>query len=450
MGEWSSRAWILVIVAGLIVCAAVAASAMYLVISSGATRPIDNMFGDQHLKTTVALVELHKTRYGRYPDALSDLKFIGEWDRIALNSVSYCASEDNNSYFVEVRRGWIGTPRLNEPPQFWQGTGFRQDVGPCRRGAFGLFAAAPAQTGYVISGRVEDPHNLRPEEAILMLGTEKDGGFTSIPVPLRRDGSFVTAPLKPATYVLEVVRTPHSPTKPATVVGFSIVRVTDADVAGVTVTVRPDFAIQGRFRMESDNAAPWPPHISVSAYLALDSAPLLTGTVADGAAGGRFVLRNAFGPRVLRSGYTLPPGHKWWESRVLLDGVDITNVPTDFSTKADGQLEVVFTQHPAVLAATAIDGQGRPVTGAWVVVFASDRTLWQQWAKTTHAEQTVRNGAARMALAAGSYLVRALPSTAFSSRAVALRSIERLAPQATRVELRPRATTSLSLRIDDR
>jgi hypothetical protein len=30
--------------------------------SSGITRPIDNVFGDQHLKTTVALVELHKLR----------------------------------------------------------------------------------------------------------------------------------------------------------------------------------------------------------------------------------------------------------------------------------------------------------------------------------------------------------------------------------------------------
>jgi hypothetical protein len=31
---------------------------------------------------------LHKVRYGKYPDSLSDLKFTGEWDQIALQSVS--------------------------------------------------------------------------------------------------------------------------------------------------------------------------------------------------------------------------------------------------------------------------------------------------------------------------------------------------------------------------
>jgi hypothetical protein len=34
--------------------------------TSGITRPLDNMFGDQVFKTTVALIELHKVRYGKY------------------------------------------------------------------------------------------------------------------------------------------------------------------------------------------------------------------------------------------------------------------------------------------------------------------------------------------------------------------------------------------------
>jgi hypothetical protein len=38
----------------------------------------DNMFGDQHLKTAVALIELHKVRYGKYPDSLRDLRFTGQ------------------------------------------------------------------------------------------------------------------------------------------------------------------------------------------------------------------------------------------------------------------------------------------------------------------------------------------------------------------------------------
>jgi hypothetical protein len=48
------------------------------------TEPLDQKFGDQHLKTAVALIELHKVRYGEYPETLDDLRYTGEWDAIAL------------------------------------------------------------------------------------------------------------------------------------------------------------------------------------------------------------------------------------------------------------------------------------------------------------------------------------------------------------------------------
>ena len=85
----------------------------------------DQMFGDQHLKTTVALLELHKVRYKKYPASLKDLKFIGDWDLIALRSVSYLPNKDRTAYYVEVQRGWIGKPHLEMPREFWQGTGYR-------------------------------------------------------------------------------------------------------------------------------------------------------------------------------------------------------------------------------------------------------------------------------------------------------------------------------------
>ncbi|MCX6539253.1 MAG: hypothetical protein NT151_10035 [Acidobacteria bacterium] len=256
--------------------------------------------------------------------------------------------------------------------------------------------------------------------------------------------------LNPATYVLEVLRTPHSPTKAATVVAFSIVRLSTADVAGVTVTVRRDTAMTGRFRMESDNAAAeWPPVIVVNAFLALDQAPLLPGTVADGAPAGRFVLRNAFGPRVLRCGYTLAGGNSWWPTRVLLDGVDITDVPTDFSTHENGQLEVLFTQHPARFAGTVTDRQGQPARKAWILVFAAERTAWQQWATTSQAVQADGQGTFRFESLPGRYLVRALPAATFSSERSALRQIERFAVGAVPVELGPRELKTLRLALHE-
>ena len=58
---------------------------------SGCTvqKEFDQKFGDQHFKTSIALIELHKVRFGEYPNSLSELKFSGEWDQIALASVRY-------------------------------------------------------------------------------------------------------------------------------------------------------------------------------------------------------------------------------------------------------------------------------------------------------------------------------------------------------------------------
>jgi hypothetical protein len=81
----------------------------------------DARFGDQHFKTAISLVELHKVRTGAYPQKLSDLTFIGEWDAIALNSVEY--KQLATGYELNVTRGWVGQPELVYPKEFWQGLG---------------------------------------------------------------------------------------------------------------------------------------------------------------------------------------------------------------------------------------------------------------------------------------------------------------------------------------
>jgi len=103
---------------------------IHSIIASGITRGPDNIFGDQHLKTAVALIELHKVRYGKYPDSLRDLRFTGQWDQIALQSVSYHPNEDRSAYYIEVERGWIGKPTLEMPDEFWKGTGYSTALRP--------------------------------------------------------------------------------------------------------------------------------------------------------------------------------------------------------------------------------------------------------------------------------------------------------------------------------
>jgi hypothetical protein len=81
----------------------------------------DAKFGDQNFKTAIALVELHKVRNGVYPEQLKDLRFVGDWDGIALSAVRYQRVE--GGYQLDVVRGWIGQPTLSYPPEFWKGLG---------------------------------------------------------------------------------------------------------------------------------------------------------------------------------------------------------------------------------------------------------------------------------------------------------------------------------------
>ena len=84
-------------------------------------KEFDQKFGDQHFKTCIALIELHKIRFGEYPGSLSELRFIGEWDQIALASVQY--KKVANGYELDVVKGWVGKPELDYPPEFWKNLG---------------------------------------------------------------------------------------------------------------------------------------------------------------------------------------------------------------------------------------------------------------------------------------------------------------------------------------
>jgi hypothetical protein len=124
---------IIVISVGVIVFVTGAILAVRSVVESGITRGPDNLFGDQHLKTAVALIELHKVRFGKYPGSLSDLKFTGQWDQIALQNVLYYPNADRTAYYIEVERGWIGKPDLEMSDAFWRGTGYSKSLKPTDR-----------------------------------------------------------------------------------------------------------------------------------------------------------------------------------------------------------------------------------------------------------------------------------------------------------------------------
>jgi len=126
--------WLLLLLGILPLATILGGIAIFHVIgASGITSVFDNKFGDQHLKTAVALIELHKVRFGKYPDSLRDLKFTGDWDQLHLMSVSYYPSRNRDAYYIEVERGWIGKPTFTVPPEFWKGTGYSPALKPRER-----------------------------------------------------------------------------------------------------------------------------------------------------------------------------------------------------------------------------------------------------------------------------------------------------------------------------
>jgi hypothetical protein len=309
-----------------------------------------------------------------------------------------------------------------------------------------------APNGHTISGRVVDPHQLRLEDLTLMVGRrDGDASFGSYPVRFNGDGSFITPRLDPETYVLELIRAPRSANKPATPVGLTIVLLGASDISNVTVEVRRDTSLTGTFRMESDNpAAEWPPHIHVLASLALDGMTFLGSIGADGAPGGKFVLRNAFGPRVLRCGYTLAPGSKWWPLQVMLDGVDITNVPIDFSEHENGRLEVVFTQHPARIRGTVTDRSSQAVRAPWILVAAAAPALRQHWSSMFVVTQGNTRGEFSIAVAPGRYLVTAVPQETFTSYPTAWSNILPMTSDGLPVEIKTREIKDVTVPMQNR
>jgi hypothetical protein len=81
-------------------------------------------FADQHFKTAISLIELHKIRYGVYPESLQALRHLGEWDPIAVASVQYRRLD--HGYELNLLSPFGDISDVSYPPDFWRGLGLLQ------------------------------------------------------------------------------------------------------------------------------------------------------------------------------------------------------------------------------------------------------------------------------------------------------------------------------------
>lgn len=175
---------------------------------------------------------------------------------------------------------------------------------------------------------------------MLAVGYERDGVAMSYPVTIAENGTYATNTLISAKYVLTLFRDPYTPGRKSTPIGLTIARLENGDLTNVNITIRQDVTVQGRLRRQQ--GTPWPSSVVVNACLGEEGLRFADCQVADVSQGGRFVLRNPFGLRVLQLGLVSPPGMRYEAPRVLLNGRDVTNIPTDFSADPAADLQVIL------------------------------------------------------------------------------------------------------------
>lgn len=93
---------------------------------SGAGKELKSNFhrnlDDQNFKKAIALIELHKLRFGSYPESLNDpsfQEFMGDWDKFIYSAVTY--SKLGNGYELNLNNQ--DALQLEYSPAFWNGLG---------------------------------------------------------------------------------------------------------------------------------------------------------------------------------------------------------------------------------------------------------------------------------------------------------------------------------------
>ena len=171
---------------------------------------------------------------------------------------------------------------------------------------------------------------------------------------------------------------------------------------------------------------------------------------------GRVLLRGSAGPAapVVRPvpppagqpGFP-PPG--WSVKHVLLNGKDITDVPTEFSAAHSGRVQVVFTSRAPSLEGTVLDESGQPAR-ATVLVFSVDEEAWTANSSRIRSAAVIREDGKFMirALRAGRYYVAALPSGPIGGASAPDREFLRaLKASATEVTLNEADARTVDLRL---
>jgi protocatechuate 3,4-dioxygenase beta subunit len=361
-------------------------------------------------------------------------------------AVGHVSTDDLPGY---GRAYFPGTPNPAEAQ--YVSVGLAQDIG------FVDFAMPRTRTARV-TGIVLGPRGERSAPGSLTLAPSQHSSSVigvTVGARIAPDGSFVFPNVPRGEYVIQAYRgrlNAHTEGE----FGAVLVSVDAADVSGVIVRTSSGSSVTGRFRFDIDDprTSPKPSDFELSAPAAdFDMSPPSNPASADIHTDWTFEMSGLNGPRRLQLIRT-PPGLALEEIRV--NGADVTDRPIPLGTRAQSlaNVEVVITDRVTDLSGTVVDDRARPVGGAMIIVFSSDRQQWYPASRYLRRATAVQDGAfALTGIAPGRYFVSAV--TAIPAGAGDAwqdpQFLESLIPGASTIDVgREKAALTLRLRIHSR
>jgi hypothetical protein len=252
------------------------------------------------------------------------------------------------------------------------------------------------------------------------------------------NGSFSIPGVRPGDYTITARAAPRSggpggepavgagrgregaPPAASTLWAAADITVDGHDQSGMTLRLRPGMTLSGRIAFDGTTLQP-PPDLS-RVSVRLGTAPTATGVMvsvgvpsAQVSADGTFKFEGVTPGRYLFSASapaaTAVPGTTWLVRSAVANNVDVADLPLEVHPDQDiSNIVVTFTDKAAEVSGTLLDAAGRPTPEFSIIVFSTDRKMWQQRSRRLRAPvRPGTDGKFRIQnLLAGEYFVAAL------------------------------------------
>lgn len=301
---------------------------------------------------------------------------------------------------------------------------------------------------FAVSGMVVTASGEPAKGVEVSLVHNEPGSSSSFGASPGPEGSFTFRNVPPGTYEIHArthAARPQVIDGPRSVQEAGVVRVdvTTADVENVVVAIRPGETVRGEIVF--DGVAPPTFRASVSVQTAERRYYFVMAPVTVD--GSTFSARDLFGAVLLR-GSLSAPGTSWPLKAVLLDGRDVTDVPTAFTSAHSGRLQIVFTTSAPALEGIVTDDGKPAMRDTQVAVFGADESTWIPHSSRLRTSGVGPDGKYVMrGLREGRYYVVATPSGTVTFQPPDRAFLEALKKVATEVVLNAGETRTVDLRV---